>query len=271
LLSEEKFNECVTYLLEKETLYHVVLNSYMNYSFAESHATLARILMRHFDKQQPEHKKDAITLLESSIHMHLTTEQYEDGYINYDYIIWSYRDLIWLNWDEYNDAEKCLKLSLKALEILESVSNDDLHFGVRGEIWYSKWYFLAKSGKEAEAIVECKTTIQETEAKNLPYKENSMLYFGNLFLSVVCKWKEDYLQAIEYLKKAATYTSLDDDSRKYHLEQFNISLQLKNEDAKASYDELFNILDMVTSMHPTWDFDPKLIEKRPIDRWTKLS
>jgi tetratricopeptide (TPR) repeat protein len=262
LLSEEKFNEYVTYLLENESIYDLVLRGIMDYSSAESHATLARIIMRHYNNQHLEHRKDAITLLESSIKMHLTTEQYDDGFIDYDQIIWAYRDIMPLYWSEYGDAQRSYELSLEALKILELVSDDDLAFGVRGEIWYNKWYFLSKLGKEAEAIADCKTIIQETETKNLPYKENSMLYFGNLFLAVVSKWQKNYLQAIEYLEKAASYTSLDDDSQKYYLKQFKKSLPMKNENPKLCYEELIKILDMVTSMHPAWDFDPKLLVEK---------
>ncbi|OZM56444.1 hypothetical protein CIB95_11760 [Lottiidibacillus patelloidae] len=259
MLPEEKFNEYVTYLIEKDELYTIVLKNFMYYSAAESHATLARILRRHFDDQHPERKTDAISLLESSIDLHLNTEQYDDDYINYDHVIWAYQDLISLHWDVYNDAKKCLELSLDALKILDFVSDDQLNFGVRGEIWYNKWYFLSQTGKEAEAIVECKAKLEEIEAKDLPYRQNSMLYYGNLFLAVTYKRQEDYLQGINYLKKVAVLTPIYDDYHKYNLPRYKEILLSQDDDPKACYEELWSFLDRI-NVHPTWDFDPKLIE-----------
>jgi tetratricopeptide (TPR) repeat protein len=227
---------------------------YENYDYAGSHATLGRCFVIHFKESHPELIHAAIVLMENAVEK-MFTEKDEDGQVDVDQIIWGYNDLsVWYG-TFLGDMERALHFANKGLEVLQTTADHDLHFGVRGQLWFNRWVSMVRLGREEEALKECREKINETNFKNLNYVSNSMLYYGYQFLGYISQRREDYLQAVDHLEKGAQFLDLQDEVRKGELETFREILKHKENNPEECYKQVAELLGMVSSMHQAWDYD----------------
>ncbi|MGE6487420.1 hypothetical protein [Paenisporosarcina sp. NPDC076898] len=233
--------------------------TYEHYDYSGSHATLGRCLIIHFNKSHPEVIDDAIQLLNGAVEK-MFEEKYEDGKIDFDQVIWGYNDLAVWHANYKKDMEKALHFANKGIEMLQTVADCDLSFGVRGQLWFNRWVSSLKLGREEAMLKVCREKITEASLRNSNYTSNSMLYYGYQFLAFVSKSHNDMIQAIGYLEESVKYLDLQVEVRKYQLKQYHEILELKESDPDECYKQLEQLLDMVSSLHQAWDFDSSIWE-----------
>jgi hypothetical protein len=253
VISKEKFDEYREFIKTNDPIGKILV-FFNNYNNANHRATLARYLKRHFSDEHPERRRDAIKLLGSSIEM-FYSEKDEYGKIEYDQIIRAYKDLAIWYWQETKNATKSYELTKSALIMVKQLNDADLPFGIRGQIWYQKWFFLSILGKEERAKDECKQMIEEVKYMDLSYNANSIYYFGHLFLSNRYQCSRDYITAINHLEEGVKYIDLIDGSWKYQLKQYKKLLELKESDPKRCYENLSSLIETVSQNYPDWEFD----------------
>lgn len=259
MVAKELFQRYVEFLKENDPSRRPTW-IYENYDFSGSHATIARCFIIHFRKSHPELVDDAICLMKDAVEK-VFTEKDEEGQIDVDQIIWGYNDLsVWYG-SFKKDMENALQFANKGIEILETTADRDLCFGVRGQLWFNRWVTMLRLTREEEALKECRAKINEIRLRNLNYTSNSMLYYSFQFLAFVAKEHKEVILAIEQLQEAAKYIDLQDEVRKYELKKYHEILKLKETDPEECYNQLDHLLDMVSSLHQAWDFDPSLLEE----------
>lgn len=228
-----------------------------NYDSAWSHATLARCLIIHFSESHPEVIDDAIQLLNGAVEK-MFEHKNDDGQIDFDQIIWGYNSLSVWHASYKKDMEKALHFANKGIEMLQTVADCDLSFGVRGQLWFNRWVSSLQLGREEAMLKECRENITEASLRNSNYTSNSILYYGYQFLAFASKSHKDMIQAIGYLEESAKYLDLQDEVRKYQLKTYHEILQLKESVPDECYKQLEQLLDMVSSLHQAWDFDSSI-------------
>jgi hypothetical protein len=253
MVDKQMFQDYVDFLKENDP-YKRPSMVYENYDYAASHATLARCFVIHFKESHPELIEAAIVLMEHAVQKILTEED-EDGQIDVDQIIWGYNDLsVWYGTFK-SDMERSFHFANKGLDVLRKTDDNDLCFGVRGQLWFNRWVCMVHLGREEQALKECTQKINEITLKKFNYVSNSMLYYGYQFLGYIAQRQKDYKLAIDHLEKAALFIDLQDEVRKYELERFRKILSIKENNPEECYKQLGKLLDMVSSMHQAWDVD----------------
>ena len=260
MVEKETFQSYVNFLKENDP-YGRPARVYENYDYSGSHATLARCFIIHFKESQPELIDAAIILMKNAIEK-MYDEKDEDGQIDVDQIIWGYNDLSVWHGNFKHDMERALHFSNKGIEMLKTTADRDLHFGVRGQVWFNRWVTMVHLGWEEEALTECREKISETTLRNLNYTSNSMLYYGYQFLALISEKQKKTIQAIENLKEAAKYLDLKDEVRKHELKKYHEILQLKETNPEECYNQLNELLNMVSTLHQAWDFDHSILEEK---------
>ncbi|OZM56476.1 hypothetical protein CIB95_11920 [Lottiidibacillus patelloidae] len=253
MISKEKFDEYREFIKSNDPIGKILV-FFDNYNNANHRATLARHLKRHFSKEHPERRRDAIQLIESSIEM-FYSEKDEYGKIEYDQIIRAYKDLAIWYWQETQNANKPYELTKEALKIIKQLTDADVPFGIRGQIWYQRWFFLSILGHEKKAKAECAKMIEDIKYKYLSYSVNSIYYFGHLFLSNRYQWSQDYLSAIKHLEEGAQYIDLIDGSWKFQYKKYKNLLELKDSNPKQCYENLSVLIENASHNYPDWEFD----------------
>lgn len=230
---------------------------YENYDYSGSHATIARCFIIHFKESHPEYIDAAIELMENAVEK-MFSEEGEEGRIDTDQMIWGYNDLsVWYGIYK-SDMETALNFANKGIELLQTTPDQDLFFGVRGQLWFNRWVSMLRLGKEEEALKECRGKIDEATRKDLNYVSNSMLYYAYQFLAYVSGRHGDYLQAIDHLEKGAQFIDLREEVRKVELREFQEILKLRENHPEECYKQLGKLLDRVSSLHQAWDFDGRV-------------
>ncbi|MBU9713665.1 hypothetical protein [Evansella tamaricis] len=253
MFSEELYQKYVDFLKENDPSRrpHIL---YEHYDYSGSRAHLARCLVLYFHKTNPEFINDAIAMLESAVELALE-ERDEDGKLDVDSIVWAYKDISTWYGTYTENREQCLISANKGIEVLKNVSDKELGFGVRGQVWFNRWMALSLLGREGEALEECKGKIHEVEIKNLNCSSNSMLYYGYLFLAQRNAQNNKYEEAIDYLLASMKYIEFQEETKEKGLKEIEEILKERESDPAECLKKLEKKIELNSSLHPAWDFN----------------
>lgn len=259
VISKQRYKEYVEFLKSNDPLGRPPF-VYENYELPQARAHLARCLFIHFRKSHPEFMIDALNILESAVN-EMLTDEYEDGTIDVDQIVWGYTDLIVWSWVLHRNSKNSLQYANKGIEFLANVSDEDLSFGVRGKLWFNRWVLLMEIGKSAQAIEECLEQIKHEKLQNKPYTSHSMFYYSYMFLGEVSKQQGDWIKGISYIQEAANYIDLFESHREHEQQNFYKVLDDKSKKPEETFHKLYEIVELVSCLHQAWDFIPLSLDE----------